>query len=371
MRIAIVTFHRAYNCGAMLQAWALKSVLERMGHVVEFPICNHVGESVRWQCEWVNRDYHGLRRLKSVIGRGIFNLMSIPSEDILRFRYKRFREKYIPERKCSHNEMGVFYDAIVVGSDQVWNVVLSGQDAPVFFAENVGENIRKIAYAASYGDKPLDDLMIGRVVSSLNRFSAVSVREPIAQQQLSALTQIPIDVTLDPTLLLSCSDYMAIEQHPYLVKEPYLFMYTLFASPFLVNTARKLAARLGVRCIIAPCYQYTKYAAPKGLTYSMSPDRLVGWTHNAKYIVAASFHGTALGVLYNKPLLSLRTNLDKYESRPAALLNKIGCGDRIVNPATSLDKMVDLLQTDLPLSCQEILDQERKKSLSWLRMSLA
>ena len=31
MRIAIITFHRAYNCRTMLQAWALKTVLERMG----------------------------------------------------------------------------------------------------------------------------------------------------------------------------------------------------------------------------------------------------------------------------------------------------------------------------------------------------
>ena len=35
MRIGIITYHRAYNCGAMLQAWALKTVLERMGHEVE------------------------------------------------------------------------------------------------------------------------------------------------------------------------------------------------------------------------------------------------------------------------------------------------------------------------------------------------
>ena len=84
MRIAILTFHRAYNCGAMLQAWALKTVLERMGHVVEFPICNHVGETRRWLYDWVNKEKHGIQLIRSLLGRTFVNGMSIPAEDILR-----------------------------------------------------------------------------------------------------------------------------------------------------------------------------------------------------------------------------------------------------------------------------------------------
>ena len=50
MRIAILTFHRAYNCGAMLQAWALKTVLERKGHALvdkEFDECLVFGGEVK------------------------------------------------------------------------------------------------------------------------------------------------------------------------------------------------------------------------------------------------------------------------------------------------------------------------------------
>ena len=34
MKIGILTFHRAYNYGAVLQCYALKSVLSNMGHDV-------------------------------------------------------------------------------------------------------------------------------------------------------------------------------------------------------------------------------------------------------------------------------------------------------------------------------------------------
>ena len=370
MRIAIITFHRAYNCGAMLQAWALKTVLERMGHQVEFPVCNHVGEVKRWKYDLLNIDKRGLQFVRSVVGRSLLNIMSIPCEDISRFRYRRFRTVNLCERACEPAEFGKYYDLVIIGSDQVWSVRHTLSEAPVFFAENIPDCVRKIAYAASYGDKPLDGETVKRVAASLARFSDVSVREPLAQQQLSGFSNKRIDVTLDPTLLLTDSDYEAIENRPEFVKEPYLFMYTLSTAPFFVDTAKALAHRLGVRCVIAPCYQYSRRGAPSGITYGISPDRLVGWACSAKYVVAGSFHGTVMGILFHKPVLSLRADVDEFESRPAALLNMMGCGDRIVNPNTSLDSMEAMLKTDLRPEAYDNLKMKRIESLEWLKRAI-
>ena len=370
MRIAIITFHRAYNCGAMLQAWALKTVLERMGHVVEFPVCNHVGETKRWQYNWTNSGHKGIRFLRSIVGRVMINLMSVPCEDILRYRYERFRINNLPERDCAPEEFDDHYDLIVVGSDQVWSARHSSSDAPLFFAENLPECVRKIAYAASCGDKPLDSDAVQRVVSALDKFSHVSVREPLAQQQLSNLSGKSIALTLDPTLLLTEDDYKAIETRPFFVSAPYLFMYTLSTDAFFLNAAQTLARRLGVKCVIAPCYQYSRYGAPKGLIYGISPDRLVGWARGAKYVLAGSFHGTVMGVLFKKPFLSLRAQVDEFESRPAALLNMIGCGNRLVNPATSIETMETLLRTDIATCAYDKLEANRRDSLDWLKEAI-
>lgn len=366
MKIAIITFHRAYNCGAMLQAWALKTVLERMGHTVEFPVCNHVGEEKRWQYALINREKRGVQVLRSFLGRFLLNALSVPNEDILRHRYRRFRKAYLPERVCSPGEFDKYYDLVVIGSDQVWSVKHTLSEAPLFFAENISDCVRKIAYAASYGDKPLDDDSVKRVSSSLDRFSHISVREPLAQKQLSGLASRKIDVTLDPTLLLTAKDYDEIAHKGKVIRNPYLFMYTLSTAPFFVNTAKQLADRLGVKCVIAPCYQYSRLGAAKGLTYSISPDRLVGLSRGAKYVLAGSFHGTVMGVMFNKPFLSLRAQVDEYESRPAALLNMLECSNRLVNPTTSMNDMEAMLRCDVPKSAYELLGKKRDESLQWL-----
>lgn len=366
MRIGIITFHRAYNCGAMLQAWALKTVLERMGHKVEFPVCNHVGEVKRWQCELIDRNKHGVEILRSFVGRLLVNLLSIPSEDILRMRYRRFREEHLPERAVTPAELAEWYDLIIVGSDQVWSAKHSLSDAPVFFAENIPEYLRKVAYAASYGDKPLNDDAIGRVIASLDRFANISVREPLAQKQLAAYSSRKIDVTLDPTLLLTEKDYNEIAVNRKPIREPYLLMYMLSATTFLVNSAKELAGRLGVKCVIVPCYQYSRFCAAKGLTYGISPDRLVGLASGAKYILASSFHGTVMALMFKKPFLSFREQVDEYESRPAALLNMLGCSNRLVNPSTSIKDMESILRCEASSDAYELLAMKRKESLQWL-----
>ena len=366
MKIGILTFHRAYNCGAMLQAWALKTVLGRMGHEVEFPVCNHVGEEKRWQYEFINREKRGVQILRSLLGRFLLNALSVPNEDILRSRYRRFRKANLPERACSPAEFEKYYDLMIVGSDQVWSAKHALSDAPLFFAENLPACMRKIAYAASYGDKPLDNDSIRRVASSLERFSHISVREPLAKKQLSSLSSRKIDITLDPTLLLAAKDYDEIAYKGNAIREPYLFMYTLSTAPFFVNTAKELADRLGVKCVIAPCYQYSRLGAARGLSYGISPDRLVGLARGAKYVLAGSFHGTVMGVLFNKPFLSLRAQVDEYESRPAALLNMIGCGNRLVNPTASMSDMEAVLRCEVPRSAYDLLEVKRNESLQWL-----
>lgn len=367
MKIAILTFHRAYNCGAMLQAWALRTVLERMGHTVEFPILNHVGETKRWRIDFVDSNKRAFSLIRSFIGRSIVNIMSFPSEDILILRYKRFRTRFLPERECLASDLDKYYDLVIVGSDQVWREDISNSEFPVFLGENLPEGIRKIAYSASYGDKPLDDKSLKRVMRAIERFSYVSVRENLAKNQLSAVVSKPIEVVADPTLLLNSNDYSALGEKVKVPKEPYLFMYTLDTPKFYVDTAREMARRLGVKCVIAPCYQYSRYGAPKGLTYSISPDRLVALARGAKYVLAGSFHGTVMGVIFKKPFLSLREQVDEYESRPAALLNRIGCCNRLVNPTTPLDEMEALLRTEVDDEVYNKLAQFRTNSLAWLK----
>lgn len=373
MRIGILTFHRAYNCGAMLQAWALKKTLERMGHDVSFPSCNHVGETKRFTwLPWCNRQKRGMAFVIAVVKRALYNaysilikLFSIPCEDISRHRYNSFRRKYLPEVETSPALFKDHYDLLISGSDQVFSDIHSIEDAPLFFCENKPSDLRAITYAASYGDSRLEGERLERVVAALDNFDRVSVRERQAEEQLSALSSHAITEVLDPTLLMSQEDYdeIAYGQVP---SVPYLFVYTVYMDPFIIETSRAIAKRLGIKCIIAPSTLYSRWLAPRGMTYSISPDRLVQYARHATYVLAGSFHGTVMGVVFKKPFLSLRAKVDVFESRPASLLRKIGCSDRLVNPSVSLDEMVHRLTAPLP-DYSAALEQAREASLAWLK----
>lgn len=358
MRIAILTFHKAVNCGAVLQAWALRVALERMGHQVEFFDCT--GEEKRWLTQLPRCGVGLMAALKLAL----MDLMSIPIKDIVFRRYRKFQMRHLPDRACSSVEIKRRYDLLVVGSDQVWNFDLIGSGAEFFLGEALPADVRKITYAISLGDIKLPEDRKGRLREAMMRFSALSVREPSAREQLRQLTAQQIAVVLDPTLLLDARDYGKIEEGRK-VSGDYLFLYTVYAKPFFIKTAKELAKRLGVKCVITACYCYSWHYAFKGVQLGVSPDRLVRYVRNAKYVLAASFHGTVLGAVFEKPLLSLRESVDALESRPAAFLRQMGCAERLVNPTISLDEMQNRLLAPSPMYAERIKPL-REESLAWL-----
>ena len=368
MRIAILTFHRAYNCGAMLQAWALQVVLRRMGHESSFPICNHVGEAeCRLRYERKSSFFH---TLQSFIYRTLYNIFALRGGMLAESRYRRFREKLLSERAVSEPDLEAAYDCAVIGSDQVWSSKIAGDHYSHFIGETLPARLPRVSYAASYGDRSLTAEEQGRLVSRLKRFTAVSVRERRAQQELTGLGVQEVACVLDPTLLLMAEDYRVatdgIRWHG-----PYLYVYWVSGGARLLETARALAKRLNVKLVVTPVYIHSAWGAPKGMTLGVSPGRLLAYTQKASYVLAASFHGTVFGVLFKRPLLSYSEDGNNRESRQASLLNSLGISDRLVSPETPIDEMVRLLYEPIPEEVySERLPKLRQESLDWLKAAL-
>lgn len=374
MRIAILTFHRAYNCGAMLQAWALGTILTRMGHIVEFPICNRVGESARFEHPRTWRQGIWLF-VRSVCYRMCRNLLSLGFADIQRARYRRFRTTFLHECACLPKDFPSRYDCVIVGSDQVWNPAITNSWLGLFLGETIPCAVPMIAYAASYGDSPLTPKMLYRVAhAAKNRFSVVSVREITAARQLAEVGVALAPVVADPTLLLTARDYEAIRA-PFRTRGKVLYAYVLEVSHALVVNIQALARKLGARPIITQAYAFTCLGKPRNITYGLSPDRLVAYVAQADYTFMASFHGTVFSILFRKPFLSWRSEENPdYPSRPGLLLRDLGLQDRLLTPARglSLDEQADLLATPIPDTVyEERLPRLRREGLAFLNAALA
>lgn len=277
MNIALCTYHRAPNGGAQLQAWALKTILERMGHTVSFAE-NAVGVERRWAFPWTTPG--GLVR----------NICSLGWEDLSRHRFHAFSARHFKPLVGRP-------DLAVVGSDQVWNLRIAKEDAPLFLGERL--DCPHVAYATSIGDRPLTADETARLQHAVTAFKAVSVREPC-----------PFDapVVCDPTLLLTAADYEPILSPPS-IREPYLFAYAVSMSDAVVAEARRLAQENGLRLVLDGVYCRTKFRAPCEHRFGISPDRLLGYIKNAELVVASSFHGVALARLYDRPCVALEAGL--------------------------------------------------------------
>lgn len=362
MRIAILTFHRAFNCGAMLQAWALKTELERQGHVVEFPDCNRVGDIPRWRfsaCNWRTR-----AGLKQALKEVRYNLYSLGSEDLSRTGFRDFRRQNLPERHCAPSDFPRFYDAVVIGSDQVWTSSITGPWTSLFLGEDIPDGMPMVAYSASAGDRLPEGEDLCRLQRACGRLSGVSVRE----RALGAAIGGSVSSACDPSLLMSADDYNSIAVAPPETR-PFLYAYTSVPSAFLMQTVREASARLALASVVTPIGQFSRFRAPSGLTYAVSPGKMVGYQRAASAVVTDSFHGTALALVHNRPFVSLQGTPDR-KTRIGDLLDRLGLANRLVTPETPMSTVTRLLTEPLPDSAGRTLVSFADESRRWLVKTL-
>lgn len=374
MTLAILTFHRAFNCGAMLQAWALKSVLNELGHFVVFPSCNTIGECAKGRTfpsfkglHW----WHGVARL-------IRWLLKWPSffwnEGLYRrlkwSRFTTFRSRWLDEECNSPASFCERYDAVIIGSDQVWNPDIVGKMQTLFLGEWASPGFPLIGYAVSVGDESEKILKDSRFVLAVSRFSALSFRENI-EKISSLLIPSPYTCVCDPTLLLSRDYYRKCECPRRLHRRPYLLIYTLWFATEMWPMASRIAQRLGLDLVLidpARESRHERKALPN--IWAVSPDRFLAYVRDATCIMAASFHGAVFSLIYNKPFVCYQTRAEMLSSRVGQLLMRIGEHNRIFNQESSVAEVEACLLKPLEKQTFQNIAAFKKESLFFLREAL-
>lgn len=143
-KIGILTFHRATNYGAILQAYALVQYLRNEGYDAKIVDYKPKGMGILY----AQLNVPGLfRKFKRII----LNILMLPS---LNNRYKKrkmfwdYIKNVLPmtdriEGTCSIPEM----DAFIVGSDQVWSVCFTGGLDPFYWGLFDRKGAKMISYA--------------------------------------------------------------------------------------------------------------------------------------------------------------------------------------------------------------------------------
>lgn len=337
--IGILTFNRAINYGAVLQAYALRTVLSDLADT----------EIVNYKSPHIERLYHTFRGTPAALARAI----------VFRKRNRRFRaftkEISSPEIYDAKSVRGAPYERLLVGSDQVWNLACTGGDL-AFLPLGMPQK-KTYAYAASFGLCRLPEEQVPLFRRALEPMAVRSVRERTGADICRDQLGLEVPVALDPTLLLTDAHWRAFaaagKNRP--KKEKYLLLYTLTGSEEVKAAATAVAKRLGL-CV------YNLTVSLRDRTGDLrvrdaGPREFVSLIAGADCLVTDSFHGTAFALNLGVPFYSFARN--ERASRILDLLSAVGLSER-ANPSEATLAAVAPIDFD---AAQKRLERECKASL--------
>lgn len=225
IKVGLLTFHRAYNYGAVLQCYALKKFINANGmDCVVIDYWSDLFKNIYYlKCKRTIRHPHINYTIKKI---KIFKLLKKRNKG-----FESFLENYILDGGKTFKkskqlcEKIMPFDGFIVGSDQVWSDSCAGFD-PVYFLDfSAAENTYKFAYAASLGREELPSNLQKEYYERLKHFDYISMREEAGAKQIQRLLKKKVEVACDPTLLLKKNEWESIANMELVPKEKYILLY--------------------------------------------------------------------------------------------------------------------------------------------------
>ena len=356
MKVGILTMQYRRNYGGILQSYALMKVLQGMGHDVEIINFHY---NARANQHIIYKVTSLFQRVKRLFGKrqnesNRIAVRDLPQEHIQAFeRFKRSFMFYTPV--VNNDTLGSIanrFDAIVVGSDQIWNDV-SGKRLFYFFDWTPLYRGIKVAYAPcsvsdhvpSYNRRKLRRLLLD--------MDAVSVRDNTTASMVEQVVKMTPTIVLDPTCLYSFDEFV-LER---LVEGDYIFAYILGSEIECGHdeVIARIKAKYGDMRVVAALIPNISLEVEKfadDIRYNASPAEWVNLIAFAKFVYTDSFHGCMFSIKYHRPFYAYykdkrRTSRLKDLKEVYSLENiKPSCLAPVISD-------IDYLRLDAMMNCQK------------------
>lgn len=342
MKIAIVThYYKSDNYGGNLQAYALCYWLKKNGYDAE-QLCFNILPGK------IGSTYY--QRLKKQVCYTFkvfsYNILCKNREERIKSRkvkkyYKlrknsmlKFNLDAIPHSSKVYFEKTIKtsvknYDCFISGSDMVW---FPEWYSPILTLEFVPDNIPKFSYAPSVGVTKLSETQKKFYKEFLSSYQDVSVREESSVGLLKDLVPDQVHYVLDPTLLLSRSDWDKICNKK-IFSEKYLFCYFLGDYSPSRKIAEEYAKKYNLKLVTIP-YLIGKYQLCDDgfgdVQFSeVSPSDFISLIKYADVVFTDSFHACVFSFIYNKQFITFRRDTNNnFSSRICNFLSMTDLADR-------------------------------------------
>lgn len=254
-------------------------------------------------------------------------------------------------------EHAASFDAIVVGSDEVWNFSHPWYSAkPLFFGEALRTR-RLVSYAASFGNHAngLDEGWAAR----LRRFDAISVRDENSRGIVAAAVGCDPALVLDPCLQFP-------DVLPPALEEPgdYLVLYGHGLPAWFAHGVRRWADMAGTRIVTVG---YPQASADEDRT-DAGPVEFAALIAGSRAVATSFFHGTVFALHYGKPFVAAASLYRRIKLEE--LTSSLGAGHRLIDERTGDAEIRRLLETPVEDAVHAALAEGRSRSARYLDRAL-
>ncbi len=353
MKIGLLTLNLHTNYGGILQAYALKAVLKRMGHEVYLISSNE------------NLSNWDIIRLKIKKALGPLINDAYQGVEIEKFVKSNFQQKY----EIKRNTQECFLDAIIVGSDQVWRSWSENWNTAYYFLDFAEKwNVKKLTYAVSFGFNYFhssNEADLYKCKKMVKQFTLpLAVREKDGVSICKSTFNVSAVQVLDPTLLLDANEYEFYKEG--IIARGDFVTFILDPDHCKNSIIDQARCFLGDKSVAAnglnTCFKYGVKCEVKN-----SVETWFNTIAHANFVITDSFHGTALSINFNRPFVVL-ANAERGQSRISSILELFELEDRLVS---SFDEVKEAFNKEIDWqNVNKIKEKLKVESLSYISRAI-
>lgn len=361
-KVGIVSCYFQHNYGSMLQALATQNVLDKLGYENETIDISGFSKEIRkakllyFVKASLTSDIllskfgmatNVIRRKNSRGTYGKNTAIRNKKFDDFAKKYFRLSEKFSSKaelrEKCKDK-----YNAVVVGSDQLW---LPGNIAADYYTLNfVPDDINTISYSTSFGQSELPHDSAEKAKVFLKRIKHIGIREESGKKLIRDLVGRDVPIVCDPTLLFTGGEWMNIQKEEAKINEPYILCYFLGNNPPHRDFAKRLKEQTDCK-IVALVHLDEYVTSDEGYAdytpYDVDPGDFLNLIRNAQFICTDSFHCSVFSMLYKKVFFAFKRYTRKTKSstnsRLDTLFDLAGVKGRVFEGNEDIDKCLDMI----------------------------
>lgn len=343
MKIAIMTQPLGRNYGGLMQAYALQRVVRELGHKVVTVDRHH--NRPTWLKFAIRTVFRFAMRL---IGRERPEVFVERHEKVIYKKNFSFIDNHmvLTPRLETDDEIFDFFrvnkfDALIVGSDQTWRPDYSPNIHNYFLDFIDKDEIKKIAYASSFGVDiwEFDDELTKSCSELAKRFHSISVRETSGILLCKEHLGVDAQFVVDPTFLLTAAQYLDLIGERKNSAKRILFSYVLDPNENKTYVKNVFSKLLGLEVVAyEPEVSRGLINSAHDLSDFVKPS-VIEWLTtiaDAEFIITDSFHGVVFSVIFQKRFIVV-VNEGRGAARFHSLLGQLGLESRMFDQSKDKD----------------------------------